>query len=626
MEIKNIKLFLARLNIILFSLLLISSVHASSDIVLMDFEGGTYGTWKAEGDAFGSAPATGKLLGQQVVTGYVGKGFVNTFLNRDLSTGTLTSPEFLINREYLRARIGGGNDIEKLTLEVFVEGKSVGKMTGNKREYLSPKVINLKHYKGKKGTIVVSDKSSEGFGHINVDDIVLTDVGQMIDITFPTANAIYQRNTKDNSGEISIVGNLNGMPTKKLEASFKGGPFVDIDIDVKTGTFSGVVKASMGQGTLVVRAKENPSAQTKVTPISIGDVFVIAGQSNAAGWSKSVFEPLASIPFAPSLWKSNTGLGWEVLKHPTSRSGKGSPWPLVMSYLSIDQNVPVGIITCAHGGAWIKMWEKRSPKYGHYKHMARAVKLSTNGSMKVRALLWFQGEADCNVSKKYAEISYAGDYDVYSAKLKELAADMHEDFNLETVYVGSIGSVPDHGSSRRSMYEIRRSIQDSWDDPNISPGPITYDILLATDPVHFDSPKEIIPFAKRWAAAINQYTYGTGIGRGPILEKFEMVNANCVRLSFDKKIRISDFEGNVGSKAEGWDFKLKNKQLTDKDIVKTTLGQKELLIYFGVEVDSSLTVSYGIFHDGEGKKVVRGLNDLPLEPLYDLSVNTAIKQ
>jgi len=49
------------------------------DIVIADFEGADYGTWWVEGTAFGKAPARGTLPGQMRVSGFKGKGLVNSF-------------------------------------------------------------------------------------------------------------------------------------------------------------------------------------------------------------------------------------------------------------------------------------------------------------------------------------------------------------------------------------------------------------------------------------------------------------------------------------------------------------------------------------------------------------------
>jgi levanase len=76
--------------------------------VFADFEGSDYGAWTATGTAFGSAPAHGTLPGQQGVSGFQGRGLVNSFLDFDGSQGTLTSPKFTIARDYINFLVGGG--------------------------------------------------------------------------------------------------------------------------------------------------------------------------------------------------------------------------------------------------------------------------------------------------------------------------------------------------------------------------------------------------------------------------------------------------------------------------------------------------------------------------------------
>lgn len=49
-------------------------------IVIETFEGADYGQWKVEGEAFGKGPARGTIEKQQKVSGFQGKGLVNTYL------------------------------------------------------------------------------------------------------------------------------------------------------------------------------------------------------------------------------------------------------------------------------------------------------------------------------------------------------------------------------------------------------------------------------------------------------------------------------------------------------------------------------------------------------------------
>lgn len=148
---------------------------AQETIIIENFETGTYGRWKAEGDAFGSVPAKGKFDGQQEVNGFDGVGFVNSFHGKDQSTGTLTSPTFRIERNYLTFLIGGGNLPDQVGIELLVEGKRVLSETGSDDEALKLGFWDVQDLKGKQATLRIFDYATGGWGHVNVDEILATD-------------------------------------------------------------------------------------------------------------------------------------------------------------------------------------------------------------------------------------------------------------------------------------------------------------------------------------------------------------------------------------------------------------------------------------------------------------------
>ena len=112
-----------------------------------------FGAGKAEGDAFGSQPAKGKFKGQQDVSGYLGKGLVNTFIEGDRPQGTLTSPPFRISQDYLAFLIGGGKHPGKTGIELIVDGKSVRTATGRDEERLRWKSWKVREFAGKEGRL-----------------------------------------------------------------------------------------------------------------------------------------------------------------------------------------------------------------------------------------------------------------------------------------------------------------------------------------------------------------------------------------------------------------------------------------------------------------------------------------
>ncbi len=157
------------------AVLMIASSHAiAADHVIADFEDG-YGEWTIAGDAFGAAPARGKIGEQQDVSGFRGDALVNTFLDEDRSTGTLTSPEFEIKHPFVTFLIGGGNHPDATGIELLVDGETTHSATGKNQEMLAWHTWDVKALHGKTARLRIFDRSKEGFGHINVDHILATD-------------------------------------------------------------------------------------------------------------------------------------------------------------------------------------------------------------------------------------------------------------------------------------------------------------------------------------------------------------------------------------------------------------------------------------------------------------------
>ncbi len=171
-----------------------------ADVLFADFEGETYGDWKTTGTAFGKGPARGTLPGQMEVTGFRGKGLVNSFLGGDDAKGTLTSPEFKVERKYVSFLIGGGGYVGKTCTNLLVGGKVVRTSTGPNTEpggseKLEPAAWDVTEFIGKTARIEIVDDATGGWGHINVDHIVFTDRKPPVDTLNPsrdiTATARY---------------------------------------------------------------------------------------------------------------------------------------------------------------------------------------------------------------------------------------------------------------------------------------------------------------------------------------------------------------------------------------------------------------------------------------------------
>jgi sucrose-6-phosphate hydrolase SacC (GH32 family) len=145
------------------------------DLLIADFEGKDYGGWKVTGTAFGRGPARGTLPNQMEVSGYLGKGLVNSYVKGDGSVGTLTSPEFKIARRRINFLIGGGNHPGQTCINLVVGGKVVRTATGRDSEHLDWHSWDVTALAGKTARIEIGDKHRGGWGHILIDHIVQSD-------------------------------------------------------------------------------------------------------------------------------------------------------------------------------------------------------------------------------------------------------------------------------------------------------------------------------------------------------------------------------------------------------------------------------------------------------------------
>jgi uncharacterized protein (DUF608 family) len=144
-------------------------------LVFADFEGDGYGDWKVEGQAFGTKPSHGPNAGNQHLSGFRGKGVVNSYPGSDQPQGKLTSPAFAIQRPYICFLIGGGNHPGQTCINLVVDGKIVRSSTGKNTDSMTAEYWKVEELAGKTARIEIVDHHSGGWGHIDVDQIEFCD-------------------------------------------------------------------------------------------------------------------------------------------------------------------------------------------------------------------------------------------------------------------------------------------------------------------------------------------------------------------------------------------------------------------------------------------------------------------
>ena len=158
-----------------------SKKNKQKDVVFQNFESG-YGDWKVEGNAFKDSPfPVSRFAPNNQVQNYQGKFIVNSYNTRieidnaDKHIGTLTSPEFVITRDFITFLIAGGNSPESLHVKLLVEGKKVASIAPYGGLEMEGEFFETKKYKGKKAQIQIVDNNTGAWGFIAVDNIIFSD-------------------------------------------------------------------------------------------------------------------------------------------------------------------------------------------------------------------------------------------------------------------------------------------------------------------------------------------------------------------------------------------------------------------------------------------------------------------
>lgn len=317
-----------------------------------------------------------------------------------------------------------------------------------------------------------------------------------------------QRNGSD-VADLVVSGtyfNTTISPTA-IEYRLDDGAWATLDAAPANGQYSGTISnVAAGQYTLQVRYANATNIVATSNYVGVGDVFVIAGQSNASGRGTNSQSYSHATLKAAMFGNDYT---WQGLADPTddstgqvdnvSNDGSnpgGSVWPLLATSIMSDQSVPVAFIPCALGGTSISQWAKgvdnnRATLYGSMQYRAG---LMANG---VKAVLWWQGERDVVLGTAEA---------TYNSALDALANNIATDLGC-----GLMACKIEDLSAYLTGYDesaVNAAITTAWgDNANVFTGPDFSDITPAVDGVHFVTDGELATAAGRWWTALQTEFY-----------------------------------------------------------------------------------------------------------------------
>lgn len=251
--------------------------------------------------------------------------------------------------------------------------------------------------------------------------------------------------------------------------------------------------------------------------VFVGELFVIAGQSNAAGCA---FESVADIPqYGVSCFCDGK---WQVAAHPLAYSIHSSekmsvghsPWLKFAKLILCNDDIPVGLINTAICGSFISDWQKGKPLY---RRLMKVLE-KTNA----RNIIWYQGCSDANtgMTKNY----YMSLDSIFTPIYKKHRA------KIFFIQISGCTSAADNGCWR-SIRESQREFAQEKKFPLIA----TYDLTNYYDDIHLGS-EDNIRLAERVYAAYKGEL-------APVAIRAEKENGD-VKILFNEQKRV-DVAGDI---------------------------------------------------------------------------------
>jgi sialate O-acetylesterase len=358
-----------------------------------------------------------------------------------------------------------------------------------------------------------------------------------------------------------FFGKINGLKT--------GGPY-DVDLRISK---KGAVLDTMS-----------------VVNVMVGDVWILAGQSNmeGIGWLKDKLPPMKTVR---AFYMTDE---WDVAADPLhtlwcavdpvhggnpaakrvqqNRHVGVGPGVSFGQEMFSKTGIPQGLLACGHGGTSMSQWDPAKKKMGGgslYGAMCRRVK--KNGGA-VAGVFWYQG---CNETT-------AGAAAVYTPRMKKLVQSMRRDFKdarLPVVIV-QIGRMDQTGigESWDSVREQQRRL------PGVIANLATVPVmdLALDDGIHLSGVSQNI-LGCRAAQAMEFLRGGKKAGLPPIEVRDVQVKPNPISKCADVIVRFKNLDGALTSGGAPTGFSLMG---CARHPYRTDLEGDQAILHFGCTVET----------------------------------------
>lgn len=356
----------------------------------------------------------------------------------------------------------------------------------------------------------------------------VADGAPAMQLSSPLDHQVVQRRTRD-EGMVHIVGRL-AAPAEAgdvLEAQWTGDgvmPLWHILRVLGTGEtqFNAEFPGTAGgwyRLSVRVRRGETLVAEEQVPQVGIGEVFLVAGQSNSANHGEERQRVTSGRV------TTYTGVRWQSADDPQpgASGGGGSFVPPFADAMVRRFNVPVGIIAVGAGGTSIREWLPAGSRFANPPTVTGNVtrldsgewesngtlftplvaRMSAPGPGGIRAVLWHQGESDANQSDPTRTLPG----DRYRDFLRQVIHDSRRAVGWEVPWF--VAQVSYHTPDDPASLDIRAAQADLWRTGVALQGPDT-DTLTGSlrdsggQGVHFSGPG-LREHARLWVGKVTPW-------------------------------------------------------------------------------------------------------------------------
>jgi hypothetical protein len=303
-----------------------------------------------------------------------------------------------------------------------------------------------------------------------------------LEVASPVDYQVFQRKS---AGEGKVIVSGTYTAGNKIAVRLAEGAWQPVKVQPENKTFYAEITSPAG-GWYVVKVRLSRDdvevAEATIFHVGIGEVFIVAGQSNAANYGTE------KLKTETGKVSSFDGTRWYLADDPQRGAGGtgGSFMSAFGDELARTLKVPVGVVPCAIGATSIRQWLPKGEHMTVQPTTSAYIKLAGPGVWEstgqlydnllsrikhfgphgVRAILWHQGESDCGQAR---DNEITGDqYRSYAVKLIQAS---RKDGGWKVPWV--VAQVSYHGG-KTPLYEgIRQAQQSLWDDGLAFEGPDT---------------------------------------------------------------------------------------------------------------------------------------------------------